>query len=504
MAFSKITKDMNIIAALDDEPNDVGGLSAAQLKAKFDEGGLALKAAYNDHIDDLAKSTAAANIGAKDLNGDPTDLQSAIDNAAAATVGAIPDGSITTAKLRNGAVTNAKLADPAPTKVGALLRSVRTDLGDKWALCNGDWYDPEDNPELWAAISTRDYPVDNPEFVLPADLPDGYLTGGYANGIWGLYNGQFAAEAGTRSVAVIVDDKGRGIYTVQPKNGEWSSGELVGVENNGSQYVVFVLKSYTTLNIYTTTDFSSYTIAKTLTLTQSSSSLADIHNSAAFFDGTNYYLHRTGNNANQFITVLDAEFNLVREVAVSIYAYRVVPVENRVYGVTWTSGQNSGYDIGVKVLNGDAPTTISGYRTIAVSGTSFGCRLLPVNNSYDILLYYNTPILVPCDETLPLQTISIPGASTITAMFVSGDGTKLLAWDGANCFSCPIDADPAQTASWTKTTVSGAVWSSWTNSYVYSYRFKSVALPSKKQIVRAPLVPTIVESECYNYIKVKE
>lgn len=506
MAFTKITKDMNIIAALADEPNDVGGLSAAQLKGKFDEGGLALKTFVNGTlIDELEAGTAAASIGAKDANGHKTNVQGELDNIRESIVaGTVPDGGITTAKLHDGAVTNDKLADPAPTLVGSLLRSLRTNLGDKWALCNGDWYDPEDYPELWAIISTRDYPADNPEYALPADLPSGLLTNGYANGIWGLYNGQLAAEASTKNIAVIIDGKGRGIYTVQPKNSEWSSGGLVGVENDGTQYVVFVLVSNNTLKIYTTADFSSYTIRQSHTLTQVSSSFPDSHVSAAYFDGTYYYLHRTGNNSNQFITVLDTSFNIVREVAVSLYTYRIVPVENRVYGVTWTSGQNSDYAIGVKVLNGDAPTTISGYRTIDVSGNSFSYKMLPVNDDYDVFLYHNSPILVPRDETLPLQTISIPDSPTITAMFVSGDGTKLLAWSSTDCYSCPIDADPTQAASWTKTTISGAVWTNWTNSYVYSYRFKSVALPAKKQIVRAPLIPTIAESSCYNYIKVKE
>lgn len=45
-----VTKDMNIIQKLDDEPNDVGGLTAAQLKAKFDEGGVALKTYINDSL----------------------------------------------------------------------------------------------------------------------------------------------------------------------------------------------------------------------------------------------------------------------------------------------------------------------------------------------------------------------------------------------------------------------------------------------------------------------
>ena len=50
MAFEKFNKNMQIISALDDEPNDVGGLTAAELKAKFDEGGEAIKRYLNDTL----------------------------------------------------------------------------------------------------------------------------------------------------------------------------------------------------------------------------------------------------------------------------------------------------------------------------------------------------------------------------------------------------------------------------------------------------------------------
>ena len=50
MAFEKFNKDMKIISALDDEPNDVGGLTAAELKAKFDEGGEAIKRYLHDTL----------------------------------------------------------------------------------------------------------------------------------------------------------------------------------------------------------------------------------------------------------------------------------------------------------------------------------------------------------------------------------------------------------------------------------------------------------------------
>ena len=48
MAFEQFSKDMSIIAKLDDEPNDVGGLTAVDLKARFDEGGEALKDYINN------------------------------------------------------------------------------------------------------------------------------------------------------------------------------------------------------------------------------------------------------------------------------------------------------------------------------------------------------------------------------------------------------------------------------------------------------------------------
>ena len=50
MAIEKFNKNMAIIAALDDEPNDVGGMTSAELKNKFDEGGKALQAYMNDTL----------------------------------------------------------------------------------------------------------------------------------------------------------------------------------------------------------------------------------------------------------------------------------------------------------------------------------------------------------------------------------------------------------------------------------------------------------------------
>lgn len=64
--------DLNIIQKLDDEPNDVGGLTSAQLKAKFDEAGNAIKDYINNDLipaiieDDATEKARAAAEAARE------------------------------------------------------------------------------------------------------------------------------------------------------------------------------------------------------------------------------------------------------------------------------------------------------------------------------------------------------------------------------------------------------------------------------------------------------
>lgn len=68
MALRKFEKDMGVIAALDDEPNDVGGLSAQQLKEKFDEGGQAIKTYLNEMLLPDAEATFATKRDLDDMS----------------------------------------------------------------------------------------------------------------------------------------------------------------------------------------------------------------------------------------------------------------------------------------------------------------------------------------------------------------------------------------------------------------------------------------------------
>lgn len=120
MALPTCNEDMDIIAKLDDEPNDVGGLSAASLKAKFDLAGNLLKKALNDLVAALGGESAAKCIGFVATEAvNKNNVQEAIEDVQAQIAGVsqagIADGAVTTGKLADGAVTTEKIAKGAVT-----------------------------------------------------------------------------------------------------------------------------------------------------------------------------------------------------------------------------------------------------------------------------------------------------------------------------------------------------------------------------------------------------
>lgn len=136
--LTKLTDDLNIIALLDNEPNDVGGLSAEELKAKFDEGSLIIQKYINEVlIPELAGENGAANIGITTvpaLTGAET-VQAALEaierQMAEMTQGSVADGAIITQKLADGAVTAEKMAaDAVGSEAIAALAVLTAKLAD--------------------------------------------------------------------------------------------------------------------------------------------------------------------------------------------------------------------------------------------------------------------------------------------------------------------------------------------------------------------------------------
>lgn len=77
MSLTKFEKDMDVIQKLDDEPNDTGGLTSAALKAKFDEGGNAVK----EYLNGTLTEEADAHIANEDNPHAVTKAQVGLGNA---------------------------------------------------------------------------------------------------------------------------------------------------------------------------------------------------------------------------------------------------------------------------------------------------------------------------------------------------------------------------------------------------------------------------------------
>lgn len=140
MALPAFGTNLNIIQQLDDEPNDVGGLTAAELKAKFDEAGLTIQTWINETllpamiaanlafakttdipaetvqaaIENVQKSSAAAtqalgntlSATKESLQGQITENYNALhEELLQAVIGSIPDASVTYRKLASDITT---------------------------------------------------------------------------------------------------------------------------------------------------------------------------------------------------------------------------------------------------------------------------------------------------------------------------------------------------------------------------------------------------------------
>lgn len=120
MAFTQFTRDMDIIAKLSDSPNVDDGLTADQLKAKFDEGGKAIKDYINNTllVEALEKPTFTGLVKS-DGRGF---VQAEAGTDYQAPMGA---GSVTSNMLGSGVVTKEKLGgDVTAAALGGAVPSV--------------------------------------------------------------------------------------------------------------------------------------------------------------------------------------------------------------------------------------------------------------------------------------------------------------------------------------------------------------------------------------------
>lgn len=84
--ITPLNDDLNIIAVLDDEPNDEGGLSPIAFKAKFDQGPNAIKGYINDTLipnigADITAAVSAAQIQSGNMPTGGTTGQTLVKNS---------------------------------------------------------------------------------------------------------------------------------------------------------------------------------------------------------------------------------------------------------------------------------------------------------------------------------------------------------------------------------------------------------------------------------------
>lgn len=134
MATSSLTKlndDLNVIAKLDDQPNDVGGMTAQALKAEFDKAALIIQAYINNTLVPQIESALAS--GTTDLISGNQLIDGSVQAAKIAALSIVAD------KIAKGAVNSDKLADSAVTadKIAAQAVNLTSKVSGVLPVANG-------------------------------------------------------------------------------------------------------------------------------------------------------------------------------------------------------------------------------------------------------------------------------------------------------------------------------------------------------------------------------
>jgi hypothetical protein len=234
MSIRTLDSDLNIISALPDEPTDAEGMSAAQVKAKFDESGNLIQGYINETLipdigDELVRVEAeiTASVTAAELQSGNVPTAGATGQVLRKNSGnnydfgwqtitgsSAPTPGTLMQRDGNG---RAQVAEPvevgdAATKgyvdnmdpIGTIKHTLQTNLGPKWLLCNGAGVAQSSYPDLYPLLKDC---IEGSDYIARA------VGGGwgfcYGNGYYVFYG----YSGGNNLV----------FWTTDPVNGTWSN-----------------------------------------------------------------------------------------------------------------------------------------------------------------------------------------------------------------------------------------------------------------------------------------
>lgn len=163
MALTKLTENLDVIQKLDDEPNDVDGLSAAELKAKFDKAGNAIKNYINNTL------TPEVDAQISNLSNGKVNKTTTVNGHALS-----GDVTVTKSDVGLGSVNNTSDADkPISTKQQVAL-DLKADKSNVLQKDNTTEYAPASNYHP----ATKKYVDDTVGGIAVGQLPDNSIVEG--------------------------------------------------------------------------------------------------------------------------------------------------------------------------------------------------------------------------------------------------------------------------------------------------------------------------------------
>ena len=168
--FDYFEEDLDIISKLSDKPNETDNLTAADLKAKFDEGPKKLADFINNLIAYLSSWEASGSIGSDYIAGVDGEniyeqLVSLKSQLNSSVLGQLPDNSITNTKYAGNSISQDKLSLGLNTiiesiknsllPVGTILPCAGETIPSNMLICNGQEISRASYPALFNCIGSR-------------------------------------------------------------------------------------------------------------------------------------------------------------------------------------------------------------------------------------------------------------------------------------------------------------------------------------------------------------